>query len=240
MKRVFFANRAHGKWPAIPHLKNAPLKEIGRPYPFAGAGFAKLPARQNQRTYVSMPCLFIPSWYRGVKNGILKQAYLCKKKMKRMHTAVTRRSGRQPGRYGTENIFCSLVASRRQNLRRRQRRNSREDNKAGKAASRSTAAGKRFRWSTAAAQPYAATAVLPPDEEAYALARRISAMICYANALHYSKDYLLDVLRTVLKYYTGSKDVGSMAQINRQIGSELAKYAGYEVNRKELRTIWME
>lgn len=65
-------------------------------------------------------------------------------------------------------------------------------------------------------------------------------MICYANALHYSKDYLLDVLRTVLKYYTGSKDVGSMAQINRQIGSELAKYGGYEVNRKELRTIWME
>jgi hypothetical protein len=119
--------------------------------------------------------------------------------------------------------------------------NGREDKKAGKAGNhRRTEAAKRFRWSAAPAEPYAARPVLPLNEEAYGLVRRISAMVCYANALHYSKDYLLDVLRTLLKYYTGSRDVRSMAQINRQIGSELAKYRGYEVSRKELNAIWME
>jgi hypothetical protein len=77
------------------------------------------------------------------------------------------------------------------------------------------------------------------DDGAGALIKRIAEIICYVKTLNYSKQYMQDALAVILKHYTGSKDIRSMAGINRAIASELAKYGGYQLSRTELKTIWM-
>jgi hypothetical protein len=79
----------------------------------------------------------------------------------------------------------------------------------------------------------------PFEEETYRLVKKIKAVIVYCATQHHAKRYLLDILQTLLKNYSGVKDNAFILSINKLVESELEKYGSYHLSPMELRDIWI-
>jgi hypothetical protein len=159
---------------------------------------------------------------------------------------MNRNNNRHPlSNSAPQNLYAwrRFPETRRENLNRRQKKNSPGGKRVKSPAPRTRAPGRRRAllsgWPFPVTRPWAAGNRRATDEAAGALIKRIAGIICYVKTLNYGKQYMRDALTIILKHYTGLKDVKSIARINRAIESELAKYGGYQLSKAELKTIWM-